>query len=88
MRYNEYPSHYREIFEKALKKKVVMVFSTNKNAVNFRVELYKYRYAVRDGLPRTRHFYHKLMKVTLSVKSKVLTLQPKKSKFVEKLDEH
>jgi len=88
VRYNEYPPEYREMFAKALDKEVTIPFSTHEKAVAFRVELYKYRYAVRDGLPRTRSFYHKLMKVTLSIKSKVLTLQPKKSKFVEKLNEH
>ena len=76
------------MFEKAAKKAVVLNFSTHEKAVAFRVELYSYRYAVRDGLPRTRHFYHKLMKVTLSVKSKTLTLSPKKAKFVEKLNDH
>ena len=76
------------MFEKALDKEVVIPFSTHEKAVTFRVELYKYRYAVRDGLPRTRSFYHKLMKIELSVKSKVLTLKPKKATFVEKLNEH
>ena len=76
------------MFEKAGDTEVTLAFSTHEKAIAFRVELYKYRYAVRDGLPRTRSFYHKLMKVTLSVKSKVLTLSPKKSKFVEKLNDH
>jgi hypothetical protein len=76
------------MFEKAGDKPVKIPFSTHEKAIAFRVELYKYRYAVRDGLPRTRSFYHKLMKVELSVKSKVLTLKPKKATFVEKLNEH
>jgi len=88
VRYNEYPPEYRKMFEKAGDKEVRLVFSSHEKAIAFRVELYKYRYAVRDGLPRTRSFYHKLMKVELSVKSKVLKLSPKKSKFVEKLNEH
>lgn len=87
MRYHEYPPEYREMFEKATEKEVHFQFSTHEKAVAFRSELYKYRYAVRDGLPRTKSFYHKLMKVELAVKSKSLTLKPKKSKFVEKLND-
>jgi hypothetical protein len=51
------------------------------------VELYNYRYAVRDELPKSRELYDKLQQVRLSVKDKVLLLDRKKRSFVEKLNE-
>jgi hypothetical protein len=88
MRYNEYPPEYREMFAKARLLPVEIVFTTMAKAIAFRVELYKYRYAVRDALPKTQPLYNKVMKITMSVQNKTLTLQTKKSKFVEKLNEH
>jgi hypothetical protein len=75
------------MFQKALIEPVEMTFTTHEKAVAFRVELYKYRYAIRDGLPCTRALYDDVMKITMSVQAKTLTLQTKKSKFVEKLNE-
>lgn len=88
MRYFEYPPEYREMFVKAGKQPVEMVFTSKEKAITFRVELYKYRYSVRDSLPQTKTLYDTVMKITMSVQDKTLTLQTKKSKFVEKLNDN
>jgi len=88
VRYNDYPIEYQEMFDRALGKPVELTFSTRAKAVSFRVELYKFRYAVRDALPLTEKRYTRVMKITLSVRNKTLVLQTKKSKFVEKLNDN
>ncbi len=88
MRAADYPNEYAEIFTRALKAPVRLRFTTKEKAVSFRVELYKYRYAVRDELPQTKTQYHKLMKITMSIKDRTLIIQTKKSKFVEKLNDN
>lgn len=88
MRHKDYPPEYAEMFANARMSPVNLTFSTHGKAVAFRVELYKYRYAIRDALPHTTLMYNGVMKITMSIKGKILTLQTKKSKFVEKLNEH
>ena len=87
MKASEYPKEYREIFAKALDDGVTLTFSTVAKARTFRVELYKYRYAVRDELPQSNAHYKELMKVALSVANTDLVLAQKKVKFVEKLND-
>lgn len=87
MRHHEYPDEYPEMFANALVSPVNLTFSTREKAVAFRVELYRYRYAIRDALPHTKRMWKGVMKITMSIKGKTLTLQTKKSKFVEKLNE-
>lgn len=87
MRAAQYPDEYPAMFASALKKPVSLVFSTHAKAVAFRVELYKYRYAVRDELPSQRTLYDNVMKVSMSITNKTLTLSTKKAKFVEKLND-
>ena len=88
MRYNEYPPEYREMYYTANKHRVTMAFSSKAKAITFRVELYKYRYSVRDALPKTQKLYDLVMKISMSVQNSDLILKTKKSKFVEKLNEH
>jgi len=88
MRYDKYPIEYRQMFQKAAKVPVLMMFSSHGKAVAFRVELYKYRYAVRDALPKTKALYDTVMSIKMSIKDTVLKLQSKKAEFVEKLSEH
>ena len=88
MRASQYPREYREVFAEASDATVTLGFKSKAQAVAFRVELYKYRYAVRDDLPKSRDHYLKIMKVKMSIDKKTLTLATKKSKFVEKLNDH
>ena len=88
MKHDQYPIEYRQMFQKAHDAPVTMTFTVRSKAIAFRSELYKYRYAVRDSLPSTRALYNTVMKIELSVVGRVLILQIKKSKFVEKLNEH
>lgn len=88
MKHDNYPIEYRQMFQKAVEEPVSMWFTTREKAVAFRSELYKYRYAVRDSLPSSKALYNTVMNVKMSIKGKTLTLQTKKSKFVEKLNEH
>ena len=88
MKYDRYPIEYRQMFQRAVEEPVSMDFTSRAKAVTFRVELYKYRYAVRDALPKTKALYDTIMKIKMSIKDKTLTLQTEKSKFVEKLNEH
>ncbi len=87
MKHDRYPIEYRQMFQKAAEVPVIMRFSTHAKAVAFRVELYKYRYAVRDDLPRSRALHDTVMSISMSIKDKVLKLQIKKAEFVEKLNE-
>lgn len=87
MRAAQYPDLYGDAFSRALTEPVKLTFSTNAKAVAFRVELYKYRYAVRDELPKTRKEYDKLMQIKLSINDNLLILECKKRRFVEKLNE-
>ena len=87
MRASDYPDHYSEAFAKALDEPVKLTFSTNAKAVAFRVELYKYRYAVRDELPHSRELYDSLSQIRMSIKDKVLLLERKKRRFMEKLND-
>ena len=87
MKHGDYPQAYREMFETTLKHRVTMAFSTKEKAVAFRSELCKYRYAVRDDLPRSKALYNLVMKVKMSINGESLSLQQKKSQFVEKLNE-
>ncbi|KKK71736.1 hypothetical protein LCGC14_2910960 [marine sediment metagenome] len=88
MKHDRYPIEYRQMFQKAIKVPVIMLFSTHAKAVAFRVELYKYRYAVRDALPKSQTLYDTVMSIKMSIKGEVLKLQIKKADFVEKLSEH
>jgi len=85
VRYSEYPDEYRAMFFKALDETVKLQFSHPKKAIAFRVELYKFRYAVRDELPKSKELYDKIMKVSMSITDQTLVLQTKKATFVEKL---
>ena len=100
MKFDQYPTHYPEMFERAFKEPVRLHFTTKAKASAFRTELYKYRYAVRDALTPgdmgLKQFYDDLMKIalcispdtTLMVKpAHTLILRKKKLKFVEKIDE-
>ena len=87
MKASQYPSVYRDTFAAALDGTIKLEFSSNAKAVAFRVELYKYRYAVRDELPKSRKEYDKLMQIRLSIQDKVLLIEKKKHRFVEKLNE-
>ncbi len=87
MKYDRYPIEYRQMFQKAVEVPVIMRFSTHAKAVTFRCELYKYRYAVRDALPKTKALFDTVMSIRMSIKDKVLKLQIKKADFVEKLNE-
>ena len=87
MKYDNYPIEYRQMFQKAVEVPVVMNFSSHAKAITFRVELYKYRYAIRDALPKTKALYETVMKVEMSIRGSVLKLQIKKAEFVEKLNE-
>ncbi len=87
MRARDYPSEYRDAFERALTSPVELRFQRPSSAVAFRVELYKYRYAVRDELPKTKDHYDKLMQIQLSVQGNRLILRRKKAKHMEKLNE-
>lgn len=87
MRYDNYPIEYRQMFQKAAEVPVVMRFSSHRKAIAFRVELYKYRYAVRDALPKAKALYDTVMSIKMSIKGRVLILNTKKAEFVEKLNE-
>lgn len=87
MRAEDYPDVYREAFSKAFDGPVTLKFSSNGKAVAFRVELYNYRYAVRNGLPKSKDHYQKIMQIRMSIQDNVLTLQRKKRRFTEKLNE-
>lgn len=86
MRAKDYPKEYAQIFQKALKEPVTLIFTKHEKATAFRVELYKFRYAVRDELPATKDQYTNLMLIKLSIKNNTLTLTTKKSKFKEKIN--
>ncbi len=87
MRYDDYPPQYRQMFQKAVREPVILDFTTKAKAIAFRVELYTYRYSVRDSLPGTKNLYEIVMAIKMSIKGKNLTLTIKKDKFVEKLNE-
>ena len=87
MRANKYPDLYRETFLKALDSPVKLEFSSNAKAVAFRVELYTYRWAIRDELPATKSWYKQIMQIRMSIKDNILTIESKKRRFLEKLNE-
>lgn len=87
MKASQYPDLYPNAFEQALENPVTLVFSTHAKAMSFRVELYRYRWAVRDELPKSRKHYDKLTQVKISVRDKKVILQHKKRSFMEKLNE-
>lgn len=84
----------------AQRKPVYLHFTSKAKAVAFRTEMYRFRYAVRDGIapihPELKVVYKAIMNIEMPITPDAsvlpdpaykLTLRKKKSKFVEKLNE-
>lgn len=83
MKPSNYPTEYLDLFRSALVAPVEIECESEASAKALRVELYRYRFAVRDQLPATRPLYDELVAVELSVVEKVLILRRKKQGYLE-----
>jgi hypothetical protein len=88
-----YSEEYYEVCKRAHNASISMPFDTNREALNFRIEMYLFRKALREALtsnPDNEHLQISVLfaeGLEFSVKENILTIQQKKSKAAKKLQE-